>query len=219
MKHQIQGQELKGEVETLPFFSSLIQTQLKHRILRKILQEICIPDAGHLDSSEELECQLGNQMKPKQISLFCMNSSESNISILLDLISCKYKPNLRMEKQLPVCSKTTSAHEHFSYGNWSPPFHIPSLIMLQKSLEPVDLCDIARSRVAAACMNPTFLRESIEENAATQKSREKEWLHLVNFGIVAGEDAESCRHSCVCSYYTVVLSSDGHTCPGSTAPT
>jgi hypothetical protein len=48
-----------------------------------------------------------------------------NISILLDLISCKYKPNLRMEKQLAVCSKTTSAHEHF----------IPSLIMLQKFLE------------------------------------------------------------------------------------
>jgi len=45
-----------------------------------------------------------------------------NISILLDLISCKYKPNQRMEKQLAVCSKTTSAHEHFSYGNWSPPF-------------------------------------------------------------------------------------------------
>jgi hypothetical protein len=30
MKHQIQGQELKGELKTLPFFSSLIQTQLKH---------------------------------------------------------------------------------------------------------------------------------------------------------------------------------------------
>jgi hypothetical protein len=55
------------------------------RILRKILQEICIPDAGHLDSSEELECQLGNQMKPKQISPFCMTSSESIMSILLDL--------------------------------------------------------------------------------------------------------------------------------------
>jgi hypothetical protein len=37
-----------------------------------------------------------------------------------------------------------------------------------------------------------FLSKSIEENAATQKSREKECLHLVNFGIVAGEDAESC---------------------------
>ncbi len=34
-------------------------------------QEICIPDAGHPDSSEELECQLGNQMKPRQIYQFC----------------------------------------------------------------------------------------------------------------------------------------------------
>ncbi len=34
----------------------------------------------------------------------------------------------------------------------------------------------------------------------------------MNFRIVAGEDAESCRHSCICSYYTVVLSSYGHTC-------
>jgi hypothetical protein len=105
------------------------------RILRKILQEICIPDAGHLDSSEELECQLGNQMKPKQISPFCMTSSESIMSILLEIITGKCKPNLRMEKQLAVCSKITSVHEHFSYGNWSLPFHIPSLIMLQKFLE------------------------------------------------------------------------------------
>jgi hypothetical protein len=105
------------------------------KILRKIIQEICIPDAGHLDSSEELECQLGNQMKPKQISPFCMTSSESIMSILLDIITGKCKPNPRMEKQPAVCSKITSAHVHFSYGNWSPPFHIPSLIMLQKFLE------------------------------------------------------------------------------------
>jgi hypothetical protein len=136
MKHQIQGQELKGKLETLPFFSSLISNTTKAwEFWEKILQEICIPDAWHLDSSEELECQLGNQMKPKQISLFCMTSSESIMSILLDLISSKCKPNPRMEKQLALCSKTTSAHEHFSYGNRSPPFHIPSLIMLQKFLE------------------------------------------------------------------------------------
>jgi hypothetical protein len=59
--------------------------------------DVGISDAGHLDSSEELECQLENQMKPKQISPFCMTSSESIMSILLDIITGKCKPNPRME--------------------------------------------------------------------------------------------------------------------------
>ncbi len=135
MKHQIQGQELKGELKTLPFFSSLIQTQLKHENSEKNI-------TGDLHTW----CRASRFFWRARMSAWKPDEAKTdfsvlhdqfriNISILLDLISCKYKPNLRIEKQLAVCSKTTIAHEHFSYGNWSPPFHIPSLIMLQKFLE------------------------------------------------------------------------------------
>jgi hypothetical protein len=67
--------------------------------------------------------------------------------------------------------------------------------------------------------NPKSPTKFIQENTISvvivchRNQRARNNLHLMNFRMVAGEDAESCRHSCICSYYTVVLSSYGHTCP------
>lgn len=108
IKHHIHGKKSRDKTNWEEWFLLPCKKAWQKQPNHEFSQEICIPDAGHPDSSEELERQLGNQMKPRQIYQFCTTEFRNH--------PCQ--PSLESDSQILEQKHQHCLAETSAYGHW-----------------------------------------------------------------------------------------------------